>query len=453
MPVAAAADPAPLVVGSIRDTDGLPVVGGTVRAYDAAGAPVGSGQDRRRRHVRRDRLGAARVPVVVACTYCAAKRVRFPGAAPAPLVVIVMRYRALFGAALDQQRLRRAPVRAPGPGDRPRALRRAAPARSRRLRRRHLRPRARARLRPRRRRRRACLRPDPRRFRPCRFPGRERTGGADRTRDHAYRYGSYAGGGTFILTTRDPQTRQRRPNRARRVVLQLRSHRRFAPVAAISQGDGNRQPACRRDYEGDFLGGVLRLGASMSDERAFDEAVVPSSFSDIAYASYATASRRYRTFIDASASETGFDDQATATPQNGDSTQLIGSFRLEHPGPLRPRSASSRSNTPGTYSIAYANTVNARDTDDSSICRRRAATAGSSLTRARASRRSASTSTRRAASEAASTTTFLPSLAIASRSAAASTSRRRVAIAAHPDPARTLGRVATALRPTARVGT
>jgi hypothetical protein len=363
--VAAAADPTPLVVGSIRDADGLPVVGGTVRAYDAAGAPVGTGLTDAAGTFALTISGVAR-SVVVACTYCAPKRVTIPqNAAPAPLVVIVTRYRALFGPALDQhdfaslpyarpaQAIALAPYVVPlppGPGGyvadiSDRGLERGfglvvdgdAPAYD-------------------------LIRGG---SALADFPAGSVQAVQIEPATAAYRYGSYAGGGTFILSDTGPASAAASadtgPNSSLGGYARIGD---FAPVAAISQGDGIVNRRAGADYEGDFLGGVLHLGASMSDERAFDDAVVPSSFSDVAYASYATASRHYRTFIDASASETGFDDQATATPQIGDSTQLIGSFRLEHPGPITTALGLVAQQYTGSYSIAYASTVNARDTDD-----------------------------------------------------------------------------------------
>ncbi len=363
--IASAADPTPLVIGSVRDADGLPVVGGTVRAYDAAGAPVGTGTT--------DAAGtfavsvtAAASSVVVGCAYCASKRVAVPqNAQAAPLIVIVARYRALFGPAIDQhdfaslpyarpaQTIALAPYVVPvpaGPGGyvsdiSDRGLERGfglvidgdAPAYDlihggSAL---------------------------------ADFPAGSVQSVQIEPAQDAYRYGSYAGGGTFILSDVGPAAAAASANSGQDA--SLGGYARIgdvAPVAAISQGDGIVNRRAGADYESDFAGGILHVGASISDQRAFDDAFVPSSFSDVAYAAYATASRRYRTFIDASASETGFDDQTTLAPQVGDSSQLIGSFRLEHPGNVTTAVGLVAQQYTGAYSIAYGSTLSARDTDD-----------------------------------------------------------------------------------------
>ncbi len=412
----AVADPAPLAVGSVRDTDGLPVVGGTVRAYDGRGASVGAGTT--------DAAGTFALPlsaqaasVVVTCAYCAKKQVQIvPGAGAMPLVVIVLRYRALFGPVLDQRDFAALPYARPaqaialapyvipvppGPGGyvadiSDRGLERGfglvvdgdAPA--------YDLVHGGSAL--------------------ADFPaGSVQTVHIEPATD-AYRYGSYAGGGTFILDDVGAAAAAGAANTG--PDASLGGYARlggFTPIAAISQGDQLVNRRASFDYDSDFAGGVLRVGATTSDEQAYAGAFVPSTYSDILDAAYATASRRYRTFVDASASETGFDDQTTIVPQNGRSSQLIGSFRLEHPGPITTALGIVAQQYTGSYTYTYTSTLSAlsaRDTDDLIYLQAQGGNRWISFDAGASVSQIALDEYQGSSEKSASTTTFLPSLAV-----------------------------------------
>jgi len=107
------AQPAPLLVGAVRDGQGRPIAGASIRAVAADGSSVGAASS--------DAAGTFAVTlerrpasVEVRCSYCATERVPVsPDKADEPLVVIVRRYHALSDEGPSQRDLQVLPYRRP----------------------------------------------------------------------------------------------------------------------------------------------------------------------------------------------------------------------------------------------------------------------------------------------------------------------------------------------------
>lgn len=152
--------------------------------------------------------------------------------------------------------------------------------------------------------------------------------------DRAYRYGSYAGGGLFSVDQLAPQG-------------SLWADAGHASALAIEPKIGDVHPALGISADGNtlarradvdlttvFAGGALRAGATSATERRL--ALGTSGLArDLASArlAYATASRRYRTSGDLSASNVGVAGDANGA-SNYRSNYLAANVRLEHPGPV-----------------------------------------------------------------------------------------------------------------------
>lgn len=369
----AAAAPAPLVLGSVRDGDGAPVADALVRAYDASGRQVGAD--------RSDASGtfavtvsSAPTSVEVSCRYCARRRI--PMSVPRaeddpqpPLVVIVTRFHALASsmptqrdfAALPYSRpadaISLAPFVLPAPpvqgssGDvSDRGLGRSyglildqgAPtydlARG------------------------DSVLSD--------FPDRSVQRVDMQPASAAYRYGSYAEGGTFVIDERgDAPAAAAFDSGFDEVVAGYARAGDFAPAAAISR-DADAGVVRRRvglDFEGDFAGGVLRVGAVGSDQHAFVPTPLdPQRNVNILHFEYATASRRYRTFVDGSASDTRIDDSlAFGTGDHTSSSALVAGLRVEHPATITTAFGVNAERYTGEYFVGFdSSMLSARVGDD-----------------------------------------------------------------------------------------
>lgn len=141
--------------------------------------------------------------------------------------------------------------------------------------------------------------------------------------DRAYRYGSSAGGGIFSADSLGARTRAAldggRP-----------STFEFAPVAgdvhaALGVSHDGTVLARRADVDvvAGFAGGTLRAGVTTATQD------VPRRVRHGARIAYATASRRYRTSLEGT-----FDDVIVTEPIDYRSTYFTVAARLERPGPV-----------------------------------------------------------------------------------------------------------------------
>jgi hypothetical protein len=335
----AAADLAPLVVGSVRDQQGAAVDGALIRAFDAQGSPVGSG--------RSDRAGTFAVPlsgqasrVDVSCRHCRLVSVSAQG--DEPLAVIVERFTALESDVPEARDLSALPYQRIGddlglmPFVIPSAdgdevselglnhgqglvLDDGAPAYDLSTGKSGL----------------------------ADFPGRYVRQISVIDPSHAFEYGSYAGGGTFALDQLDPQESfvsgdaGQAPSFAVEPSLGV-----LFPAVGVSN-DGTLQRRADFDVDEPFAGGVLRTGLTEADE--FDQ---PGEYGtrafDLARIDYATASRRYRTFVDLDASGSQV-TQGAAAPTDYRASYLYGAFRLEHPGPVSWTAGATLSSQSGLW--------------------------------------------------------------------------------------------------------
>jgi len=351
---AASAAPVALLVGSVRDGSGAVVAGASVRAFDAAGGSVGAGTTDRAGTFAVALDGPA-VAVGVACRYCAPLRLAVP-AGGEPVVAIVRRFRALAGPAVDQGDFAALPYAQPAQAialatfvvplaqggnvvdlsdrglerGRGLVLDQNAPAYD---------------------------------FVSggsalVDFPGRSVQSVDLQPATAAYRYGSYAGGGTFALDAvgeaRDAAAADAGPSGAFAGYAHIGD---AVPAAAISENPaGPVQRRASADYDGSFAGGILRAGVAAADERTFEEVSLPDHYVDVLHLDYATASRRYRTFVDASASQNADDYAQQAGGDVGRSSQMLGALRIEHPGPVTTAFGLSTVRYDGA--LGYGNPVN-----------------------------------------------------------------------------------------------
>jgi hypothetical protein len=185
----------------------------------------------------------------------------------------------------------------------------------------------------------------------------------------AYRYGNYAGGGSFFLDERgDGQGQISLDSGSGSSFGGYARAGAFAPAASLSRDDGAGVERRRAglDYDGNFLGGVLRVGAVAADQHAFTSTPLdPERDVNILHAEYATASRRYRTFLDATASNARIDDALVSATGPADSSSITAGFRLEHPGPVTTAFGLRTERYTGGYFVALdASTLSARFADD-----------------------------------------------------------------------------------------
>jgi hypothetical protein len=355
--------PAPLVVGAVRDRDGRPVAGAVVRALDRDGKPAGSAST--------DNAGTFAVPVArpaarleVECRYCAPRQVAVPaaGASSEPLIVIVTLYGALAEPGLSQRDYQVLPYRRPsdslglvpylvatqplGPyggsvSDRglnlgyALVLDQGAPTND--------------------------LAGQTNAF--ATVPGRAVQRVDLAPASDAYRYGDYAGGGTFVLDDLgDAPGALALDSGVDGAFAAYRRLGGFAPSLAESRDDtdGVVRQRAGLDYEGAFAGGVLRVGAVASDQTPQDDTPQSGVWGSLLHAAYATASRRYRTFADAAASQIGMQDAAAYGAANSMSSAVVGSLRVEHPAAVMTAFGVAGQLYTGTYAVPVAGSLDAR---------------------------------------------------------------------------------------------
>jgi len=314
-----------LIVGSVRDWDGRPIEGASVRATDAAATVVAQG--------RTDELGTfamhlsrAAAVLEIRCTHCRSQRVAVTE--DTNVAIVVTRYGALesdlpdandlaalpYGRVVDALGL--VPFVLPGAGgasvndrglgggrglvaDDGAALADLATGAS------------------------ALID----------FPERSVRHLNVTRANEAFRYGPYAAGGIFTLDTFDDVSVAAvdggRPSSLALAPVLGTLH----PAFAVSSDDGVLARRGDLDLATPFAGGALRLGLTNGDERLGANA--PTVARDFAGArlAYATASRLYRTFIDAATNHTVVAESGV-TPTNYSSAYSEGGFRLERPGAI-----------------------------------------------------------------------------------------------------------------------
>lgn len=321
----ASASPVPLVVGSVRDWDGVAIEGAVVRALDAGGREVGEGRTARDGTFAVALSGeAARVDV--SCRHCAG--VSLPVSGDGPLVVFVHRYAALENTVPSARDLATLPYERIGddlgliPFVIPSAdgnqvsemglnhgeglvLDDGAPAYDLTTGQSGL----------------------------ADFPGRYVRRIALEDPSHAFEYGSYAGGGTFALDQLDPPDAffSGDAGQAPSLVAEP-SFGVLFPAAGISN-DGTVQRRADVDLDEPFAGGLLRAGASTGSEVDLPGEYGSRDF-DLARIDYETASRRYRTFVDLNASGSQVFEGPAGDATSYRASYLYGAFRLEHPGAI-----------------------------------------------------------------------------------------------------------------------
>lgn len=356
LPAGAADEASSLLVGSLRDQTGRPVVADVV-AYDAAGRPCG--------HDRSAADGTfvialERVPSIlgVNCPHCAPLR-RTLGD-ERTLAIIVTRYRALETSGPEERDLQALPYIDPGDavGLAPYVVPFASNGRVGTLSDRGL---------------------DHGRglvfdggaptYDPVTgdsglfaFPGRALNSLQMASASRAFTYGNYAGGGLFALA---------RPSDQRFVVSDeaagpsgaLAADGRFGawtPALAFS-GDEDIVVRRRADlgFSDPFAGGSIRIDLVTAAQQSPNLLFADDRSLNLADVAYATASRRSRTFIDASVvGERGLVLTTPSSPlfdiaSSGITTDL----RVEYPAPVEVDAGLSLQATGGSYTLHYGGGV------------------------------------------------------------------------------------------------
>ena len=320
--VAFAAEPSSLVVGSVRDQNGDPVSGARIEAADAAGARLGA-DTTDPEGTFSIRLESAAKTLDVRCAHCEPVRVSLEQRGE--VVIVIRRYVALERdvptaadlAALPYPRIQDAlgliPFALPREGTisdrglgggRGLIVDDGAPivdfaTGSSTL---------------------------------ADFPNRYvRTIGFSPASE-AFRYGVDAGGGRFALDQLDGNAGAASSDvgAASAQVVQP-AIGAVQPAYGVSSDDGTLARRGDADLTTPFAGGFLRTGAGAATQRFSRSEGDLARNIDLARLSYATASRRYRTFFDVSASGAGVADASYGSSAYR-SSYLSAAFRLERPG-------------------------------------------------------------------------------------------------------------------------
>jgi len=311
-----------LVVGSIRDRAGAPIAGARILVLDARGAVLGGGTTDARGTFA-VAVPAEAASVDVACRHCRRVRVRLGGA---DLAIVVTRYSALERttpdaadlAALPYGRIADALALAPfelpsatgGVSDRglgggsALVVDAGAPIVD------------------------LATGVSP----VVDVPDRYTQDVALIAAERAYRYGADAGGGTVALERPVDGDSFASIDTGPASSLALEpalgaTH----PSLGVSSDDGRLSRRADLDAAAPFAGGRLRAGFGAATESFAPNGSIARNI-DSARLGYATASRRYRTFADASFARVDVDEGSAAAYYR--SSYLAGSFRIEHPGQI-----------------------------------------------------------------------------------------------------------------------
>jgi hypothetical protein len=311
-----------LLVGSVRDTEGNALAGASVTARDSRGTVVGHDRTAANGTFAIVPDGTA-VELDVTCTYCRSEHVS--AGANTNFAIVVLRYTALAGGVPSGGDLQALPYVRPADvlGLIPYAL--PAPSGNdvsdRGLQRGHglildggapvydistgesaL----------------------------IDFPGRYMQQIDAISADQAFRYGSYAGGGTFALDQLGDTTLLSGDSGEPSTLALEPRFGVLAPAAGLSDEDGFVQRRADLDVATPFAGGALRAGITEADSAA-----TPGPFDayrniQIARVSYATESRNYISSLGATtAAWNETDGLANASETGGSDTSF--SARLERP--------------------------------------------------------------------------------------------------------------------------
>jgi hypothetical protein len=325
--LAAAQETSDLIVGSVRDSAGAPIAGAVVRALDGASQPVGSDL------TAADGTFALQVarPAVsleIGCSHCPPERLALDGRTN--IVAIVPRFKALENALPDSADLAALPYGRPADalalipyvlpedagqtvsdrglgGGRGLVLDDGAPMTDLATGESAL----------------------------INFPDRyARTVGLTGP-EEAYRYGDYGGGGIFALDQFDaaPLAGGFDLGNASSFALEPGAALVY-PALGESSDDGVFARRADIDVASGFAGGFLRVGAGAGNERYGAYTGDDARSFDTFRASYATVSRRYRTFADFAAAGAASYGDLTGAP-NYDASYVSAEVRVERPGPVR----------------------------------------------------------------------------------------------------------------------
>jgi hypothetical protein len=350
-PAARAADePAPLVVGAVRDQTGRPVAA-RLTAYAADGHVVGrdsSASD----GTFAIAASAPAASLEIDCTHCARQRVALAGGAPA--IVIITRYLALERAAPDERDLASLPYKdaAESAALAPYVLAIPSGARIGALSDRGL-ERGRG----------LVLDGGTPIYDPATgdsalfgFPGRSAASVQSSPASRAFGYVNYAGGGTFAFDRLgdDPQPSLRFDSGpTTSFELTERIGALFPSIARARDEDGVERDRADLAYAGAFAGGLLRAEVSSASQHPDSLAIAEDRSRDLASVSYATASRRYRTFLNAGAysSRGSFEFKPGGSIYDITSNSVDFNGRVEHPGPVDLAVGVSVSQSAGAYDL------------------------------------------------------------------------------------------------------
>jgi len=339
----AAGSAAALLVGNVRDTDGAPVVGASVRAIAPSGVVVGTG--------RTDAVGTFAITLAiqattltVECRYCRGQSVRLDG--DAPVAVIVTRFAALRKDVPDARDIAALPYGRIGDvvGLIPFTLPADGQISDRGLERGH-----------------ALILDDG-------APVYALATGASGLDDYpdryvrqitllgpsrAFRYGSYAGGGTFALDHLASGDDFDSLDAGGDTSFNVRTHRfGIVPSLGESDGDGSRRRRADIDWQTPFAGGALRVGATTASQDVAQTGDSSDRNVQLTRIEYATASRRYTT--SASFTTSNISERDVIALDGLDSTAIrssdvVADFRIEHPATITLAAGAVSVHQTGSY--------------------------------------------------------------------------------------------------------
>ncbi|MBC5801462.1 MAG: TonB-dependent receptor [Candidatus Eremiobacteraeota bacterium] len=334
---------ATLLVGSVRDTDGAPIAGAAVRAIGASGAVVGTD--------RTDAVGtfavklaAPAATLTIACRYCREQSLHVDG--DVPVAVIVNRFAALRSDVPDAPDIAALPY-----GDIsdvlgliPFTLSAGGQISDRGLERGH-----------------SLILDDGAPIYALATGASGLVDYPDRyVRDitalgpsRAFRYGSYAGGGTFALDHLTHAGDFDSLDAGGETSLNVRAHGTgIIPAIGESDDDGSLRRRADLDWQTPLAGGVLRAGATSAMQNSAENSDSSNRDVQLARLAYATASRRYVTSASLTASNlrerdaTGLDTFNITEIRSSD---IVADFRIEHPDAITLAAGAVSIHQTGSY--------------------------------------------------------------------------------------------------------